>query len=119
MATTQKTRLYAPLLALSGFFALAAVATILPWPGAGWENIFGYKSLCSFAPISTAICALLAGISCTLRARCAGPRRGEKRSWAAPVALALGLALVIGVAQPAYMKARIDARSGASVLSRE
>jgi hypothetical protein len=109
--------LYAPLLGLSALFALAAVGTLLPWPTASWENVLGYKSLCTFAPIATAICALLAGATCVIRARYFGPRRGERRSWAAPIAVCVSLALVIGFAVPPYAKAKVDARSGASEVS--
>jgi hypothetical protein len=108
---------YGPLLALSGIFALAAVGTLLPWPGASWENVLGYKSLCTFSPIATAICALLAGATCVIRARLFGPRRGERRSWVAPVAVGVCLALVIGLSIPPYGKAKLDARSGASPVA--
>ena len=60
---------YTALLALSGIFALGAVLTLIPNPGASWPNILGYKSLCTFAPGATLGCALLAAITCTLRAR--------------------------------------------------
>jgi hypothetical protein len=109
------TKAYGALLALSGLFALAAVATLLPWPAASWRNILGYKSLCTFTPIGTAICALMAAITCTARARLAGPRRGERRPWTAPIAAALALAIIIGLSIPPYAKAKVDARSGATV----
>jgi hypothetical protein len=60
---------YLGLLALSLVFAIGAVLTLVPAPGASWPNIMGYKSLCTFAPGATLACALLAGITCTLRAR--------------------------------------------------
>jgi hypothetical protein len=109
--------LYAPLLGLSVLFAAAAIGTLLPWPGASWENILGYRSLCTFAPIATALCALLAGATCAIRARYFGPRRGEKRSWAFPAALCVALALTIACSAPSCARAKVDARSGASELS--
>jgi hypothetical protein len=116
MANEERTsKLYWPLLGLSGLFALGAALTLLPWPQASWNNILGYKSLCSFAPISTAICALLAAATCTLRSRLAGPKRGQKRSWAAPLIVALALALAIGFSIPPYAQAKADATSGATV----
>jgi hypothetical protein len=60
---------YPALLAVSALFALAAIATLIPWPGAPWPNVLGYKSLCSFAPGSTLGCAILAAATCALRAR--------------------------------------------------
>jgi len=106
---------YSGFLALSLLFAAGALLTLVPSSAAPWANILGYKSICSFAPISTALCALLAGTSCTLRARLVGPRRGERRSWAAPIAVALVLAAVIGLSIPAYTRAMADADSGASL----
>lgn len=60
---------YRPLLALSAVFAAGAVVTLLPFAGAPWPNIMGYKSVCPFAPGATFGCALLAAVTCTLRAR--------------------------------------------------
>ena len=60
---------YFPLLCLSGLFALGAVLTLLPFSGAPWPNILGYKSLCPFAPGATLACALLAALTCMIRAR--------------------------------------------------
>jgi hypothetical protein len=54
---------YIGLLGLSFLFALAALLTLLPRAGASWPNVLGYKSLCTFAPMATAACALLAGIT--------------------------------------------------------
>jgi hypothetical protein len=110
---------YSGLLALSILSAAGAVLTLVPSSAAPWANILGYKSICSFAPISTALCALLAGTSCTLRARLFGPRRGERRSWAAPLAVALVLAAVIGLSIPSYTRAMADAASGASLSVRK
>jgi hypothetical protein len=60
---------YPALLALSALLAAAAVATLLPYAGASWPCVLGYKALCTFAPASTFACALLAAIACTIRAR--------------------------------------------------
>lgn len=60
---------YPALLALSAFFALGAILTLAPIPVAPWPNMLGFKSLCSAAPASTLACALLAAITCMIRAR--------------------------------------------------
>jgi len=60
---------YPALLGLSAILALGAILTLVPNPGAPWPNIFGYRSLCPFAPGATFACALLAAITCSIRAR--------------------------------------------------
>ena len=105
---------YGALLGLSGLFAIAALLTLIPNPGASWKNVLGYWSLCTFAPIATAICALLAGATCVVRARVFGPRAGAKRSWLAPLVVGLALLGIIAVSIPAYAAAKADAASGAS-----
>jgi hypothetical protein len=63
-------------LGLSAIFAIGAIATLLPWAGAPWPNMLGYRSFCSFAPGSTLACALLAALSCTIRARLSKRAKG-------------------------------------------
>lgn len=60
---------YKPLLALSGLFAIGAIITLIPNPAASWPNIMGYSSVCTFAPGATFACALLAAVTCAVRAR--------------------------------------------------
>lgn len=62
-------RVYRPLLALSALFSLGAIITLLPNPKASWPNILGYSSICTFAPGATFACALLASLTCSMRAR--------------------------------------------------
>ena len=52
-------------------FVFLAVATVMPNPEAHRISSLGYKSLCSFAPISTAILLVLAapGITCIFAKR--------------------------------------------------
>ena len=114
-----RTGAYGALLGLSGAFAAAAVATLVPNPAASWENVLGYKSLCTFAPIATAACAFLAGATCVARARLVGPRAGEKRPWTVPIVIGLLLAAVAVSALPAYASAKADAVSGASAAASE
>jgi hypothetical protein len=40
---------------------VAALVTILPYPGASKANLLGYKSLCAFVPLSTLILLGVAG----------------------------------------------------------
>lgn len=105
---------YRALLGLSGLFTLGAVLTLVPNPDASWENVLGYKSLCTFAPIATAVCAFLAGTTCVIRARRFGPRAGQKRSAAAPLIVAAALAAVVALALPAYISVKADVGTGAS-----
>ncbi len=108
---------YKPLLALSGLFALGAVITLIPYPGASWPNIMGYSSVCTFAPGATFACALLAAITCTVRARLV--RRIPSPVFVPIAAIALlGIGLVVSTVVWAGEKARYgyDTTSGASVL---
>lgn len=107
---------YRPLLALSGLFALGAVATLIPNPGASWPNILGYSSVCTFAPGATFGCALLAAITCTVRARLV--RRIPSPAFVPVLAIvALGLGLAASAVAWAGEKAKYaaDAISGPSV----
>jgi hypothetical protein len=54
---------------VSALFAIGAIVTLIPTRLAPWPNILGYKSVCPFAPGATFGCALLAAITCTIRAR--------------------------------------------------
>jgi len=110
---------YTPLLVLSGIFALGAVFTLIPNPGASWPNVMGYQSICTFAPGATFACALLAAITCTVRARLV--RRIPMPVFLPIVAMAL---LIIGLAVSTVVWAGVKSRyspdseatSGASVL---
>ena len=64
-----QTRSYHVLLGVTVVFALLAVVTMLPNPGASKPNVLGYRSVCAFAPAASALCGLLAGITCTVRNR--------------------------------------------------
>ncbi len=109
-------RAYRPLLALSGLFALGAVVTLIPNPGASWPNVLGYSSVCTFAPGATFGCALLAAITCTVRARLV--RRIPSPAFV-PIAaiIALGIGLAVSTVAWAGEKAKYtsDSVSGASI----
>ena len=42
-------------LILALLLAIAGVLTLIPYPAADKANIIGYKSLCTFTPVSTVI----------------------------------------------------------------
>lgn len=103
------------LLVVSLVFAVAAIATVIPNPGASWENVLGYKSLCTFVPMATAICLLLAELMLVVRAAAFGSvGRGF---WLVAVLTAVALLAVIALSLPAYLDAKQDAGSGATELA--
>jgi hypothetical protein len=46
---------------LAILMVVAALFTLLPYPGASKANLLGYKSLCAFVPLSTLILLGVAG----------------------------------------------------------
>lgn len=113
---------YTALVITSGILAAAAIASLLPDAGARWPSILGYKAFCSFAPISTALCALAALAVCVIRSRLFGPRRGETRPWTMPIIALAVLVAVIAVSAPFYAAAKApqaDSGSGASLVAGE
>jgi uncharacterized protein with FMN-binding domain len=70
---------YFALIGLSLVFSMLAVVTMLPNPNASKPNVLGYRSVCTFAPAATALCGLLAGITCILRNRLVSARRAATR----------------------------------------
>ena len=47
---------------------VGTILTLIPWPSASYENVLGYRSLCTFSPAATLYCAAIAGTCCVLRA---------------------------------------------------
>ena len=122
--STEKGRkgIYTALVVTSGLLAAAAIATLVPDSGARWPSILGFKAFCSFAPISTALCALAALAVCVIRSRLFGPRRGEKRPWTMPIVALAVLVAVIAASAPVYAAAKApaaDSGSGASLVADE
>ena len=72
-------RSYRLMIGLSLIFTVLAVVTLLPNSGASKPNVLGYRSVCTFAPAATALCALLAGITCTIRNRRVSVRAASTR----------------------------------------
>jgi hypothetical protein len=110
---------YKALLGLSLLFSLAAVLTLIPYPGARWPNVLGYKSLCTFAPAATAACGLLAGVTCIIRSRLVSARAAANR-YRPPFVPILVFVLLLAVAIPStvswagWKSAAADASAAAS-----
>ncbi len=60
---------YAILLALTIVATLAALSTIIPQASVSKDCLLGYRAHCSFTPVSTLLCLLVAGASCRIRAK--------------------------------------------------
>jgi hypothetical protein len=60
---------YTFFLILSIIFTLAAICTLIPSSAVSGECMIGYKAHCTYTPISTAICLVLAGAFCVIRRR--------------------------------------------------
>ncbi len=97
---------YYALIGLSLAFSVLAVVTLLPNPAASKPNVLGYRSVCTFAPAATALCGILAGITCILRNRLVSVRKAATRFQPPFVAV-----LVLGalVAAAAVFGARFSA----------
>jgi uncharacterized protein with FMN-binding domain len=98
----QESKGYWALLGLTTALAVLAVVTMLPNPGAAKPNVLGYRSVCSFAPAASALCGLLAGLTCTIRNRrfSANAASMRYRPLILPIAvglLLLALAVVFGL----------------------
>ena len=57
------------LYAVTVILTLLAAATLVPNPGASWPNLLGYRSVCTFAPVSTLILCWATAVVCTYRSR--------------------------------------------------
>ena len=61
---------YNILLILTIVFTLCALWTLVPSPNASKECLWlGYKAHCTWTPLSTIICLLMAGTVCKIRAQ--------------------------------------------------
>jgi len=80
-------------LALSLAFSILALVTLVPDSAAAKPNVLGYRSVCSFAPAATALCGVLAGITCTLRNRLLSRRASSMRY--RPLIVPAGVGLIL------------------------
>jgi uncharacterized protein with FMN-binding domain len=95
MEERQPTAYYA-LLGVTVVFTVLAIITLLPNPGASKPNVLGYRSVCSFAPAASALCGLLAGITCTIRNRVVS-RRASSARYAPPFAPIVAAGVLLAV----------------------
>jgi uncharacterized protein with FMN-binding domain len=86
---------YWALLGLSLAFSILALVTLFPNPAASKPNVLGYRSVCSFAPAATALCGLLAGITCTLRNRLVSRRAASMRYRPLFIPAGVGIILLV------------------------
>lgn len=86
---------YWGMLALSLAFTLLAAVTLIPNPAAAKPNVLGYRSVCSFAPAATALCGVLAGITCTVRNRAFSRRASSMRYRPLIVPAGVGILLLV------------------------
>jgi uncharacterized protein with FMN-binding domain len=86
---------YWALLALSLAFSILALVTLFPNPAASKPNVLSYRSVCSFAPAATALCGLLAGLTCTLRNRLVSRRASSMRYRPLFIPAGVGIILLV------------------------
>ena len=60
---------YKLLLGLTILLTLSAIITLVPCAAASKDNMMGYHSICSGAPISTLVLVLCTGFTCYMRKR--------------------------------------------------
>jgi hypothetical protein len=60
---------YGLFMGLTIFFTLCALSTLIPAEHASKVCMLGYKAHCSFTPVSTLLCVILAAIACFIRKR--------------------------------------------------
>ena len=60
---------YWVMLAVTVLLTLAAISTLIPVATVSKSSMLGYKAHCTFTPVSTAICIVLAGVVCSVRRR--------------------------------------------------
>ncbi|MGA2480846.1 MAG: FMN-binding protein [Spirochaetia bacterium] len=84
---------YYGLLGVTMAFSVIAVVTLIPTPAAPVPNGLGYRSVCGFAPAATALCALLAAATCTLRNRLVSRNAASARY--SPLFVPIGVAILL------------------------
>lgn len=70
---------YRILLIITVLAFAGGVVTLIPRAGASYPNVFGYKSVCTFAPAASFFCFFIAGMCCFLRATFIRDREGSSK----------------------------------------
>jgi uncharacterized protein with FMN-binding domain len=86
---------YWSLFVLSLALGAAALVTLIPNAAAAKPNVLGYRSVCSFAPAATALCGLLAGLTCTIRNRLFSRQASSMRHRPLIIPVGIGLILLV------------------------
>ena len=63
----KKKKGYGILLVFAIIFTLATISSLVPQASASKPCMLGYYAHCTFTPISTIICLLLAALACVIR----------------------------------------------------
>jgi len=116
---------YKILLLITIIAALGGVLTLVPRQAASWDNVLGFRSLCTFAPAASLFCFFMAGLSCFFRSTFVKDDEGTKkekfrRHGKSLIALVLVLALGIGTAvwfgtvKARYVKPAAETVTGAT-----
>ena len=103
---THESKAYYLTLGLTIAFSVLAIVTMLPNPAASKPNVLGYRSVCSFAPAASALCGLLAGVTCTFRSRRLS--KNASRARYKPLVVPVGVAVIL-IAIAAVFGARFGA----------
>jgi hypothetical protein len=69
--------LYYIFLILSPLLVILGLAALIPNPEASWENVLGYKAICTLSPASTLFCFSLAGLFCFIRSTFIKDKEGK------------------------------------------
>lgn len=70
---------YKVLLLITIIAAVGGILTLIPRKAASWDNVLGYRSLCTFAPAASFFCFFIAGTSCFFRSTFVKDGEGTKK----------------------------------------
>ena len=90
---------------------LASLLTLVPNPFSMTLNVFGYRSICSFVPMSTAACLVVADVVFVVQSRFSGSRRAGAAVTLGPVVVAAILVVLAAFSFPVWKRERVDLSS--------